>query len=300
MVLVKSKSKSITKQKQKQRQTVIVNIDTKKTRSKRQPRQSPRKPKAGNSEIATNPLYYPSVIHAVQQPSPYTMHPQEIKDAIREAVRNITHASTKDQYIEQLQHTNVETPKQPVVPDLQQPAPIANVETISIVAEPAERERTPIETPKENQNQLVQYVGKAREKVASDNSRPYLQPINLKPQEVYNPFEGVGNIFNSPFAKLDQKTKRENALKAAEERLRKQNEQLVITQEPEQRPEAPQVINRLSEYSKANILKISKEAGVMLSTDERKQPLQNLLYNVSRRINPNDVNWDSYPKKIKK
>ncbi len=131
------------------------------------------------------------------------------------------------------------------------------------------------------------------------NSRPYLQPINLKPPEVYNPFEGVGNIFNSPFAKLDQKTKRENALKAAEERMRKQ-EQLVVIPEPEQRPEAPQVINRLSEYSKANILKISTAAGVVLTTDERKQSLQNLLYNVSRRINPNDVNWDLYPKKLKK
>jgi hypothetical protein len=156
MVLVKSKSKSITKQKQKQRQTVIVNIDTKKTRSKRQPRKSPKKPKEGNSDIATNPLYYPSVIHAVQQPPPYTMQPQEIKDAIREAVRNITHTASKDQYLEQLQHTNdlerqpktkaetqpeanVETPiqpeLQPQMPGLQQPAPIANVNPISILAE---------------------------------------------------------------------------------------------------------------------------------------------------------------------
>ena len=112
MVLVKSKSKSksVTKQKQKQRQTVIVNINTEKTRSKRQARKSPRKPKEGNNDIATNPLYYPSVIHAVQQPPPYTMPTplvrQEIKDAISDAVRNIQQASTKDQYLEQLQHTN--------------------------------------------------------------------------------------------------------------------------------------------------------------------------------------------------
>ena len=152
MVLSKTKSKSVTKQKQKQRQTVIVNINTDKTRSKRQPRKSPRKPKEGNSDTVSNQLYYPSVIHAVQQvqPLPDTM----IKDAIREAVRNIHHASTKDQFIEQIQHQPEKPTKakgdqlpaelpiqpelQPQMPDLQRPAPIANTEPISILAEPAQ------------------------------------------------------------------------------------------------------------------------------------------------------------------
>lgn len=362
MVLVKSKSKSITKQKQKQRQTVIVNINSDKTRSKRQPRKSPRKPKEGNSDIATNPLYYPSFIHAVQQPPQYAMqpNPQEVKDAIREAIRNITHAASKDQYLEQLQHTNdlqrqpkskaenqpdanVETPIQSELqlqmPDLQQPAPIANVDPISILAEPAQRVQTPIETPKENKSEIVQYVGKVREpreKVASDNSRPYLQPINLKPPEVFNPFEGVGNIFNSPFAKLDQKTKRENALKAAQERLNKQEESIVSylklkeatdkfqqlgvipePPKPEEPASAPEPLKplpgwedepepqkksklgtsqRLSEYKFETILQIAKDNGIVLSTPERKSNKQLLVENVSNRLNPKAVLWDSYPK----
>jgi hypothetical protein len=365
MVLVKSKSKSksVTKQKQKQRQTVIVNINTEKTRSKRQARKSPRKPKEGNNDIATNPLYYPSVIHAVQQPPPYTMPTplvrQEIKDAISDAVRNIQQASTKDQYLEQLQHTNdlerqskskaenqpeanVETPIQPelqpvgpeeLVPDLQQSAPIANLEPISILAESAQRERTPIETPKENESEIVQYVGKAREKVASD--RPYLQPVNLKPPAVFNPFQGVGNVFNSPFVELDKKTKRENALKAAEERLNKQEQSIVsylklkeatdkfqqsgVIPEPP-KPEEPEPLKplpgwedepepqkkqkkpkrntaqRLSEYDKETILKIAKDSGLVLTTAERAQNKQLVLENIANRLKPKAVAWDSYPK----
>ena len=356
MVLVKSKSKSITKQKQKQRQTVIVNIDTKKTRSKRQPRKSPKKPKEGNSDIATNPLYYPSVIHSIQQSPQYTMqpNPQEIKDVIREAIRNITHAASKDQYLEQLQHTNdlerqpktkaenqpeanVEPPIQPElqqpVPDLQQPAPIANIEPISIVAEPAPRERTPIETPKENESEIVQYVGKVKEQVAND--RPYLQPINLKPPAVFNPFQGVGNVFNSPFVELDKKTKRENALKAAEERLNKQEQSIVsylklkeatdkfqqsgVIPEPP-KPEEPEPLKplpgwedepepqkkqkkpkrntaqRLSEYDKETILKIAKDSGLVLTTAERAQNKQLVLENIANRLKPKAVAWDSYPK----
>jgi hypothetical protein len=344
MVLVKSKSKSITKQKQKQRQTVIVNIDTKKTRSKRQPRKSPKKPKEGNNDIATNPLYYPSVIHAVQQPPPYTMqpNPQEIKDVIREAIRNITHASTKDQYLEQLQHTNdlerqpktkaenqpeanVEPPIQPElqpVPDLQQSAPIATVNPVSILDEPAQRERTPIETPKKNESEIVQYVGKVREQVAND--RPYLQPINLKPPAVFNPFQGVGNVFNSPFVELDKKTKRENALKAAEERLNKQEksivsylklkeatdkfQQLGVIPEPlkplpgwEDEPEPqkklnPETVQRLKEYKFETILQIAKDNNLVLSSAERKSNKQLLIENISNRLNPKTVAWGTYPK----
>ena len=354
MVLVKSKSKSITKQKQKQRQTVIVNIDTKKTRSKRQARKSPRKPKEGNNDIATNPLYYPSVIHAVQQPPPYTMQPQEIKDAIREAIRNITHASTKDQYLEQLQHTNdlerqpktkaenqpeanVEPPIQSElelpVPDLQQSAPIATVNPVSILDEPAQRERTPLETPKKNESEIVQYVGKVREQVAND--RPYLQPINLKPPAVFNPFQGVGNVFNSPFVELDKKTKRENALKAAEERLNKQEksivsylklkeatdkfQQLGVIPEPpkpeepatapeplkplpgwEDKPEPQKkskktIPQRLSEYSKSEIIQILTDYNLFDEADRRRHK-QTLIEKYSNSLVGKHVKWNNYTK----
>ena len=343
MVLVKSKSKSITKQKQKQRQTVIVNINTDKTKSKRQPRKSPKKPSsgAGNSDTLTNPLYYPSVIHSIQQSPQYTMqpNPQEVKDAIREAIKNITHAASKDQYLEQLQHTNVETPiqpelQQPPVADLQQPAPIANVNPISILAEPAQRVPTPIETPKENESEIVQYVGKTREQVAND--RPYLKPINLK-KETFGfkssdnkPFEGVGNIFNSPFVELEKQTLKDKILQAAEERLRlsKQKEQLVVfgpeppkpeeptpvpeplkplpgwEDEPEPQPEPQKkqknpkrtTTQRLSEYDKESILKISKDSGLVLTTAERAQNKQLVIENISNRLNPKTVMWDSYSK----
>ena len=109
-------------------QTVMVNINTEKTQSKRQPRKTPIKPKVSNSDIATNPLYYPSVIHSIQQSPQYTMqpNPQEVKDAIREAIKNITHAASKDQYLEQLQHTN-DLERQPKTKAETQPE--ANVET---------------------------------------------------------------------------------------------------------------------------------------------------------------------------
>ena len=365
MVLVKSKSKSITKQKQKQRQTVIVNINTDKTKSKRQPRKSPKKPSsgAGNSDTLTNPLYYPSVIHSIQQSPQYTMqpNPQEVKDAIREAIRNITHAASKDQYLEQLQHTNdlerqpktkaenqpeanVEPPIQPELqqpspgPDLQHPAPIANIEPISIVAKPAQRERTPIETPKENESEIVQYVGKVkepREKVASDFSRPYLQPINLKPPEVFNPFQGVGNVFNSPFVELDKKTKRENALKAAEERLNKQEQSIVSylklkeatdkfqqsgvipePPKPEEPATAPEPLKplpgwedkpepqkkskktipqRLSEYSKSEIIQILTDYNLFDEADRRRHK-QTLIEKYSNSLVGKHVKWNNYTK----
>ena len=338
MVLTQSKSKSISKQKQKQRQTVIVNIDTKKTRSKRQPRQAPRKPKEGKNDNISNPLYYPSVIHAVQQPPPHTMQPQAIKDAISEAVRNITHASSKDQYVEQLQHSNDLERKQEVkaehkeakveqetlqaealplqtvidlpVPDLQQPVPIANVEAIPIVAEQAPRQPTPLEKPIENENQIVQYTGKARETgKAPESVRPYLKPINLQNIPPFNPFQGTGNPLNNPFVELEKKTLREKMLQAAEERMKNQlavipeppqpfGPELPPEPEPQPKQRKPKITipQRLSEYNKETILKISKDSGLQLSQAERSQSKQLLIENVSNRLNPKLINWDSYPK----
>jgi hypothetical protein len=208
------------------------------------------------------------------------------------------------------------------------------VNPISILAESAQRVPTPIETPKENENQLVQYVGKVREREASDNSRPYLQPVNVK-SPVAKPFEGLGNILRAA-AELKQQnqmeeTIREKMLKAAEERQRIQKAQLVIIPEPpepeepapvqaplkplpgwEDEPEPllpqpppppkgkkkskPGTAQRLSEYDKETILKISKDSGVVLSATERAQNKQLLIENVSNRLNPKAVLWDSYSK----
>ncbi len=125
------------------------------------------------------------------------MQPQAIIDTVREAVKNIQHASAKDQYIEQLQHTNdlerrpeikaekpteellVQPELQPAVLDLQPPAPIASVEPISILAEQATREPTPLEKPIDKEQQIIQYTGKERE--PENTNRPYLKAINLKP-----------------------------------------------------------------------------------------------------------------------
>lgn len=325
MVLTQSKNKSVTKQKQKQRQTVIVNIDTKKTRSKRQPRQAPRKPKEGKNDNVSNPLYYPSVIHAVQQPPPHTMQPQAIKDAISEAVRNITHASSKDQYVEQLQHTNdlerkqeskskhaeakVEQealqeealPLQEVidlpVPDLQQPAPIANVEPTPIVAEQAPRQPTPLEKPIENENQIVQYTGKAQATgKAPESVRPYLKPINLQNIPQFTPFQGTGNPLNSPFVELENKTLREKMLQAAEERMK--NQLAVIPEPSTQQSQLPNQENakRLKQYDKATILRISKDSGLQLSKKERNLNKQLLVENIANRLDPTIIAWNFYPK----
>ena len=349
MVIVKSKSKNITKQKQKQRQTVIVNIDTKKTRSKRQPRNAPKKPREDNNSIA-NPLHYPSVIHSVQQPfqNPMpTLATQAITDAVREAVRNITHDARKDQYLEQLQHSNdlerkpevkvkaevkaeakaeakaeqesLQEEKLPLqtlieIPAVapigqQQEAPISNVPIIPILAEQAPRVPTPLEKPIENENKVMVYTGKQRE--SEDNSsRPYLKPVNLKPLNIPSPFSGTGNVFNSPFVKLEHKSLRDKMLAAAEERLRKENQQLAVISQPSPPPEpeaepAPvpkqrkkkrTVPQQLAEYDKETVMRIAKDNGLQLSTKERTQNKQLLVENLSNRLNPKTVDWKAYPK----
>jgi hypothetical protein len=277
-------------------------------------------------------------------------NPQEVKDAIREAIRNITHASTKDQYLEQLQHTNdlerqpktkagnqpeanVETPiqpeLQPQMPGLQQPAPIANVNPISILVEPAQREPTPIETPKQNESEIVQYVGKTREQVAND--RPYLQPINFK-KETFGfkssdtkPFEGVGNIFNSPFVKLEKQTLKDKILQAAEERQRlsKQNEQLVVLGpeppppepaptplkplpgwEDEPQPPPPKekkkhgIAQRLAEYDNPEIVRILTDYKLFDIADKGKHR-QTLIYKYSNLLEGKRVKWKNYKKSTK-